>query len=387
MKIITALIFSASVAFAQSGAANPIVPAPPAAEIERLNLDPFYEKYLAFDGFPIVGSKQVHDEAFLEAAYLINKMIGHRPEIIEAMRKAKVRFAIMAPGEYTTDIPEHSTLTPKAYWDKRARGLGATKARPAVSVGEENLLGFRGDPYSTESIFVHEFAHAIHHIGINEIDPTFQGKLETAFNRASLKGLWKGKYAGTNPAEYWAEGVQSWFGTNREDDHDHNHVNTRAELRDHDPGLAALVESIFGDGDWRYLAPASRYGTGHLHSFSVADAPVFSWPDAMVKAYAAIEAGEGLELVEINSDITALPDKSGASSNAVSFRFDNETEQRITVSWLNFSGEPAQPFTIDPGRNHKHQTYESHVWIFTDESGKTFGWLATPAKDGRVVIE
>jgi len=27
--------------------------------------------------------------------------------------------------------------------------------------------------------------------------------------------------------EYWAEAVQSWFDTNREPDHDHNHVNTR----------------------------------------------------------------------------------------------------------------------------------------------------------------
>ena len=46
------------------------------------------------------------------------------------------------------------------------------------------------------------------------------------------EGLWKGKYAATNFHEYWAEGVQSWFDTNRENDHDHNHVNTREELKD-----------------------------------------------------------------------------------------------------------------------------------------------------------
>ena len=42
------------------------------------------------------------------------------------------------------------------------------------------------------------------------------------------EGLWKGKYASVNHHEYFAEGVQSWFDNNRENDHDHNHVNTRA---------------------------------------------------------------------------------------------------------------------------------------------------------------
>ena len=41
-----------------------------------------------------------------------------------------------------------------------------------------------------------------------------------------------------NHHEYFAEGVQSWFDNNRENDHDHNHVNTRAEL------LAAILRHV-----------------------------------------------------------------------------------------------------------------------------------------------
>ena len=137
----------------------------------------------------------------------------------------------MAPDEFTTAIPEHSHLAPKGYWDKRARGLGSSKEHPAVSCGEENLLGYKGDPYAAENILIHEFAHSIHQQGLNIVDPGFEKKLEKVFNRAALKGLWKGKYAGTNPAEYWAEGIQSWFDTNRENDYEHNHVNTREELK------------------------------------------------------------------------------------------------------------------------------------------------------------
>ena len=44
--------------------------------------------------------------------------------------------------------------------------------------------------------------------------------------------------AAVNHHEYFAEGVQSWFDNNRVNDHDHNHVNTRALLLEYDPGLA-----------------------------------------------------------------------------------------------------------------------------------------------------
>ena len=64
--------------------------------------------------------------ALLEAAYLIDKMLSKRPDILEALVRNKVRFAVMAATELTTDIPEHSDLKPNKYWDKRARGLGAT---------------------------------------------------------------------------------------------------------------------------------------------------------------------------------------------------------------------------------------------------------------------
>jgi hypothetical protein len=88
------------------------------------------------------------------------------------MAANKTRFTVMAHDEWTTDVPEHSDLRPPEYWDRRARGLGATRSRPSVSCGEENLLAMKGDPYSTENILIHEFAHAIHEMGLSTVDPT-----------------------------------------------------------------------------------------------------------------------------------------------------------------------------------------------------------------------
>ena len=122
---------------------------------------------------PIVGSDKVTDAAMLEAHWIVDKMDGHRPDILKAMAKNKTRLAVMAYTEFTTDIPEHAHLTSRVFWDRRARGLGATRSAPAVSCAEENVLCHPNDPYSTENICIHEFAHAIHSMGMVDIDPTF----------------------------------------------------------------------------------------------------------------------------------------------------------------------------------------------------------------------
>ena len=156
-------------------------------------------------------------------------------------------MVVMAWNEMTTQVPEHSMLDPKDFWDRRARGLGGSETDPVSSCGEENLLNFPGDPYSTENITIHEFAHSVHLRGLNVVDPTFDARLKKIFDESLKKGLWKGTYAATNHAEFFAEAVQSWLDTNRENDAYHNSVNTRAELKAYDPALAKLMQEVLGD--------------------------------------------------------------------------------------------------------------------------------------------
>jgi hypothetical protein len=100
-------------------------------------------------------------------------------------------------------------------------------------------------------------------------------------------GLWKGKYASVNHHEYFAEGVQSWFDNNRENDHDHNHVNTRDELEKYDPGLAAICKEVFGQTRITYTKPPARLA-GHLQGYDPNNAPVFQWPKRLEQAHARI---------------------------------------------------------------------------------------------------
>ncbi len=80
-------------------------------------------------------------------------------------------------------------------------------------------------------------------------------------------------YATVSRAEYWAEGVQAWYDTNRTQDHDHNHIHTRDQLKGYDPDLARLCEEVLGDSDWRFVSPRRRVGTEHLKDYDPATAP------------------------------------------------------------------------------------------------------------------
>jgi hypothetical protein len=98
------------------------------------------------------------------------------------------------------------------------------------------------------------------------MDERFDAKLKELYEKAMKKGLWRSTLAAASPVDYWAEGVQSWFDANRqsptgEPDGAHNHVNTRKELEEYDPELAALIAEVFRHPyrtDWRYQPPAIR---------------------------------------------------------------------------------------------------------------------------------
>lgn len=97
---------------------------------QQFKLDPFYQKYIDVLGLPVVGSQQVSDAALQEAAWIVNRMIGHRPEILAAMAANNTRLAVMAYNEFTTDVPEHRHLTPRVFWDRRARVLAQLLRHP-----------------------------------------------------------------------------------------------------------------------------------------------------------------------------------------------------------------------------------------------------------------
>ena len=224
-----------------------VVSTPP----DSLQLDAFYTKYVDVNGLPLISSWRVPDSAFVAAhrtLYAMTSMLD--PRIIEAMKRANARIAIMARYEGTTDLPEHHYLVndTSLNWDLRARGLGGTIEEPLTSCAEENVLAYQIDKYHAEDILIHEFAHAIHCIGIIQVDTTFDDRLQRLYEQARDRGILKNTYRETDRMEYFAEAVQDWFNVNAEMPHTdgkHNWCNTREELKEFDPDLYDLLAEYF----------------------------------------------------------------------------------------------------------------------------------------------
>jgi alpha-glucosidase len=224
-----------------------VVSSPP----DSLHLDKFYSKYVDVNGLPLISSWRVPDSCFVAAhrtLYAMTSMLA--PEIIEAMKKANARVAIMARYEGTTDLPEHHYLINDTTlnWDLRARGLGGTIEEPLTSCAEENILAYQIDKYHAEDILIHEFAHSIHLIGFMLAVPDFDSRLKACYEAAKAKGILDNTYRITDKEEYFAEAVQDWFNVNAEMPHTdgkHNWCNTREELLDFDPDLYHLLEEYF----------------------------------------------------------------------------------------------------------------------------------------------
>src|SRR5262245_20196432 len=231
---------------------------PPAAA----QLDPFYKKYCLATGIPIASSGNVPDAALSMAAEIITNMLAGMSLVRNKLIEANIRVAIIAQREVTSDIPEHKPLArthPENYLDQRTRGISmGAGANPVTSVGEENLLCYATDRYRGENILVHEFGHTIKLLGIQGMEPTFRIRVQHAYDRAKIAGLGASTYAMSNPEEYWAEGVQSYFDANLYADPPngiHNAINTRAKLKDYDPRLFELIDRAFNGGAWRPRCP------------------------------------------------------------------------------------------------------------------------------------
>ena len=156
--------------------------------------------------------------------------------------------------------------------------------------------------------------------------------------------------------EYWAEVVQSWFDTNRENDDQHNHIDTRAELKEYDPRVAALCEEVFGDREWRYLKPRERDEAPHMEGFDPESAPRFRWPEEMIAAYEAHDDQErrlskkegesGLEWEKRTAE-------AGHIENQVKLGWRHregrgvEASDELAVAWFRRAAESGDPPALD----------------------------------------
>ncbi|WP_248284374.1 glycoside hydrolase [Qipengyuania pacifica] len=252
-----------------------------AAPTARLAADPFYRKHVDAAGIPILSSARVPDAALFAARDMVRGMLAHRPDLAAWLVSNDYRIALISRDEALLDLPENANWTKPArddprltrcelkhyderigsktdreYWDERARGIGGER----MVGSEEDVLGLPISRYWGETIFVHEFAHNVL-FAIEGADPVLYERVTAAYANALANDLWFEEYNTTTIQEYWAEGTQFWFNSNRLQAFDGRRILNARDLADYDPQLYAVLAEAYGDShelesDPFYMHPA-----------------------------------------------------------------------------------------------------------------------------------
>jgi hypothetical protein len=220
-----------------------------------------YTQGCAVLGLEILAGDEVEPDAVSEMADRVYNMLVNRPEYAPSIAAFPIALRIIGSSQRIMDLPEFEDIYfhhPGIDWRYLGRSFPGTEEIPYAAGAEENLLCSTEDRYAGEDNFLRDFAITMRRFAMDFVDETTSTAIEQAYAVAIAEGRFKNTLAEINSEQYWAEGVQSFFDANLEDNAEdrepissHNHVNTREELREYDRALYEIAISVFGDTEWR----------------------------------------------------------------------------------------------------------------------------------------
>lgn len=212
-------------------------------------------------GLEVLATEDVEAEAIREMAARAYQMLVNRPEYAESIATFPIGLRVIGSSQRIMDLPEFEDIYfhhPGIDWRFLGRSFPGTETIPFAAGAEENLLCSTEDRYEGEDNFMRDFAITIRRFAMDAVDESTSAAIDQAYAVAIAEGKWKNTLAEINSEQYWAEGVQSFFDANLEDNAEdrepissHNHVNTRDELRTYDRALYQIAISVFRDTGWR----------------------------------------------------------------------------------------------------------------------------------------
>ena len=353
-------------------------------------LDSFYEQWINVGGLPVIASAKVNPYALKEAAWLIEKMIGHRPDVLRTMVRNKARFSVIAHTEIITEIPEYRIDPRPDFLVFRERGWGGTEGA-TVSTSEEDILNYPGSFAIRYKALIHELAHGIHLLGLNTLDPTFDNRLRITYESVMRKGLWQGTYASSDRREYWAEATHAWFYPNGAGSFD-RFGNTRQGLKKYDPELTTLLAEVYGNRKWQYTPIGTRTRQPHLQGFNPQNSPTFdSWPELAVLFQQLRDpksdgSGKWLNLKAYTPNQLSRLNESSTLADSTTIIFVNFTQADVLVYGIAPDGMEEYWTRVPPTYVRNTPSKINQVWLVKDTNGRNIAVFQAQEKIGRAGI-
>lgn len=223
-------------------------PPPYGRQEDPYTFDPeFYVHYCSASGVFVVGSEKTSLVALEAAAQVIDRVLGHDPQMVDAIVLANHAVILTGEDETAGDLPEWQYEEGRTFapdpghpgFASSGGGLGYIVA-PADDIVCEVPRARHGS-YGTADwgiVLIHELGHLIEETaGLTGLDALYEVGRES--------GAWDLRhYAMTNPREYWAEVVQVYLGQYEQSRRGFRQPRTRAELREQDPAAFDLAASL-----------------------------------------------------------------------------------------------------------------------------------------------
>ena len=350
---------------------------------EEFELDAYYQQWVDAGGLPVVSGENVSPYALAEAAWLIQQVIGHRPEVLEEMAEKKVRFAVIPYNSTLAQIPE---IDLDSFSDGRKvyyRSFVLPTGQPVWGVGEEHLLNYPGDPYEQNSSGdPSERSNLFFDLGLIMLDlklfrfvRDFDNRLMAAYDE------WRKKNPNSNRdvRSFWHIETGNWFSKYRE--------NLKADV----PEVATLLTEAYGDTDWRYTPVATRTDLPHLEGFDPQNSPTFEWlPEFFECDPNEDRCDEWVNLKQY--DPSELSSLTSTQVEETVVYFINTTSADLFLYWKNFDGnvephryENGDQVKISRNKIHHVDTQNTHVFVIGNQDGENLAVFQAQEKTGFAV--
>ena len=340
---------------------------------EEFELDAYYQQWVDAGGLPVVSGENVSPYALAEAAYLIQQVIGHRPEVLQAMAEKKVRFAVIPYNSTLAQIPEINLDDFKKGEKIIYRDSYSLDDPPVIVVSEENLLNYPGDVFEKRSILIGTFSRAMLDLKLYMFVPDFVERFEAAYNKTQEM------YPDVRKIHFWYWSTWSWF-SDRE-------IYSIAN----NPELATLLADVFGDRDWRYTPVAMRTDLPHLEGFDPQNSPTFEWlPEFFECDPNEDRCDEWVNLKQYDpSELSSLITRVGGMTRVI---FINATNADIFLYFKNFDGnvephryENGDQVKISRNKFHRVDAQNTHVFVIGNQDGENLAVFQAQEKTGFAV--
>jgi hypothetical protein len=209
----------------------------------------YFSRVTYVGDIPIKAHADVCDEAMLEAARRIGRLLERLPVVHDNLARRGAEHHIIPVAQQCSDLPEWRHMKGRTArdrtdsfdmdFDERVRGMGGLFS----SCGEDNLLRLPDERYKDHrDICSHEFTHCIHGYGLSQ---NVKDLIVQKHRAAVGKGLWP-SYAGTNEWEYLAELSMWYFGNNGDPGNIKPEPRPGPEwLREYDPKGYAFLDDFW----------------------------------------------------------------------------------------------------------------------------------------------